>query len=65
MKNYQAILLVIGGFGVAYSILFEIAQRYVHFEGIENEIGCAVIAGVLGVLGLIAIDYRKIIKALN
>lgn len=65
MKNYQAILIAVGGFYVMYSILFGIAQQYVHFAGIENELGCAVIAGMLGVGGLIGIDYRKLLQSLN
>jgi hypothetical protein len=41
------------------------AQKYVYFAGELNELGCAVIALTMGILSLLAIDYKKIFKALN
>ena len=65
MRNYQAILTAVCGFGTMYFIVIGTAQRYVHFAGVENEIGCATFAGLIGIGGLIGIDYRKLLNGLN
>lgn len=65
MKNYQAILIVICSYLIAYWIMNGTAQQYVHFAGELNEIGCTVIALTMGTLTLFGIDYKKIWKALN
>jgi hypothetical protein len=41
------------------------AQQYFYFAGELNELGCTVIALTMGILSLLAIDYKKILKALN
>lgn len=65
MKNYQIILTAIVSFGVAISILNGTAVQYVPFAGIENEIGCAVIALTMGVLSLYALDWKGFIQYLT
>ena len=65
MKNYQIILTSVLSFTVAYWIMNGTAQKYVHFAGELNELGCTVIALTMGILSLFAIDYKKIFKALN
>jgi hypothetical protein len=50
---------------VAYWITNGTAQKYVYFAGELNELGCTVIALTMGFLSLLAIDYKKIFKALN
>jgi len=65
MKNYQIILTSIISFTIAYWIMNGTAQQYVHFAGELNELGCTVIALTMGILSLLAIDYKKIFKALN
>jgi len=65
MRNYQAILIALCGFGMSYSIVIGKAQQYIHFAAIENEIGCATFAGLIGIGGLIGIDYRKLLNGLN
>lgn len=65
MKNYQAILGSLVSFYVFVSILDGTLQNKIHFAGVANEIGCAVIAGVMGFICLVAIDYRKLINALK
>lgn len=65
MRNYQAILTAVCGFGMSYSIVIGKAQQYIHFAAIENEIGCATFAGLIGIGGLIGIDYRKLWNGLN
>lgn len=64
MKNYQAILLVIVGFGACYSTLSGTLQNLIHFEGVLNEIVFSVMGLMLGGVGLLSIDYKKLIKAL-
>lgn len=64
MKNYQAILIVLISYGIAYGIMNGTVQNYVHFAGELNEMGCTLIAGMMGTLTLFAIDYKKILKAL-
>ena len=64
MKNYQAILIVLISYGIAYGIMNGTVQNYVHFAGELNELGCCVIALTMGTLSLFAIDYKKILKAL-
>ena len=65
MKNYQIILTSVLSFTIAYWIMNGTAQKYVYFAGELNELGCCVIALTMGILSLIAIDYKKLIKALN
>jgi len=65
MKNYQIILTAILSFGVAISILNGTAQQYVPFAGVENELGCAVIALTMGVLSTYAIDWKGLFSYLN
>ena len=65
MKNYQILLTAIISFGVAITILNGTAQQYVPFAGVENEIGCAVIALTMGVLSLVGLDWKSFINLLN
>ena len=65
MKNYQAILTAVCSFYVFFGIMDGTIQKYIYFAGPLNEVGCAVIAGTMGVCGLIAIDYRKLLQSLK
>jgi len=65
MKNYQTILGAVVSFYVFTSILDGSLQTKIHFAGVANEIGCAVIAGVMGLMCLVAIDYKKLFNALK
>ena len=64
MKNYQAIALVLVGFTLGVQTMNGVLQSYIHFAGVKNEMAFAFISIMIGVLGLFAIDYRKLIKAL-
>ena len=64
MKNYQAILIVLISYGIAYGILNGTIQNYVYFAGELNEIGVTILALTMGTMALFAIDYKKILKAL-
>ena len=65
MKNYQSILGAAISIYVFLGILDGSIQKHVHFAGELNELGCAVIAGVMGMMFLVAIDYKKLINALK
>jgi len=58
MKNGTMLLTSIVSFGVAYSILMGKAQEVIHFAGELNEIGCFVMAGTMGIISLMALDYK-------
>lgn len=64
MKNYQAILLVMAGFGLGIGTMAGKVQSVIHFAGVANEMGFAFMGILIGVCGLMAIDYRKLVKAL-
>jgi|TARA_R100000030_G_scaffold59827_3_gene45076 hypothetical protein len=64
MKNYQAILTTILGLGVTYLTMKGTIQNYIHFEGVANEIGFAVCGLMIGSMGLLSIDYKKLLKGL-
>jgi len=65
MKNYQSILGAVISIYLFFGILDGTVQNYVKFAGPLNELGCAVIAGVMGIMCLFAIDYKKLINALK
>ena len=64
MKNYQAILTTILGLGVSYLTMKGTIQNYIHFEGVANEIAFAVCGLMLGFMGLLSINYKKLLKGL-
>jgi hypothetical protein len=64
MKNYQAILLVLGGFGLSIGTMLGKVQSLIHFAGVLNEMGFAFMSFMIGIIGLCSINYNKIYKAL-
>ena len=64
MKNYQAILLTIVGLGVSYLTMNGTIQNLIQFEGVLNEIVFSVMGLMLGGMGLLSIDYKKLLKGL-
>ena len=64
MKNYQALLIVLISYGIAYGILNGTIQNYVYFADELNEMFCFILAFTMGTISLFAIDYKKILKAL-
>ena len=64
MKNYQAILLMIVGFTACYVTMTGTLQTLIHFEGILNEIVFATMGLMLGGMGVLSIDYKKLLKGL-
>ena len=64
MKNYQALLMIVIGFGLGIGTMNGTIQNYIHFVGVENEMAFSFVGIMMGVLGIFAIDYKKILKAL-
>lgn len=62
MKNWSILLTAIGSLGIAYSIMNGTAQKYVHFAGEINELGCTVIALTMGILCIFALDWKGLGK---
>lgn len=61
MKNYQAILTTIVGFTSAIMTLNGSMSNYIKFNGVVNEIGFIIISVLLGIIGLMTIDYKKLL----
>jgi hypothetical protein len=64
MKNYQAILITIVGIGIGILTMKGTIQQYITFQGVANEMAFAVMGLMLGLMGLIGIDYKKLLKGL-
>ena len=65
MKNYQAILGSVISIYLFLGILEGTVQKHVHFAGALNEMACAMVTGMLALLCLVAIDYKKLFNALK
>jgi hypothetical protein len=64
MKNYQAILLTVVGFTACYLTMKGTLQNLIQFEAVLNEIVFAVMGLMIGGMGLLSIDYKKLLKGL-
>jgi len=64
MKNYQAILITIVGLGFSYLTLTGTLQNIIKFESVWNEIMFCIMGLMLGGMGLLSIDYKKLLKGL-
>jgi hypothetical protein len=62
MKNYQALLLVLMGVGIAYTTATGYLQTVTHFENVANEIAMFILAHFVMLIGLMSIDVHKLIK---
>jgi len=65
MKNYQAILTALFSFSIFFGIVSGTIQNYIYFVGLPNEIGFAIIAGTIGMFGVISIDFKKLLNGLK
>ena len=65
MKNYQSILLSIVGFVISYLTMAGTLQEYIYFEGVLNEMAVCVFSLTIGILGLVSIDYKKLLIGLK
>ena len=64
MKNYQSILTVAVGLGVALLTINGTIQQYITFSGVLNEIAFTIMGLMLCICGLISLDYKKLVKGL-
>jgi hypothetical protein len=64
MKNYEAIFVAVGGFSGAINTMDGTVQQYIKFSGPLNELAFACIGVMLSMIGLLSIDYKKLIKSL-
>lgn len=64
MKNYEAIFVTVGGFSTAFNTMNGTVQQYINFTNPLSELAFASIGVMLGIIGLVSIDYKKIYKAL-
>jgi len=64
MKNYQALLMTIIGFVITYGTMNGTIQNYISFAGVKNEMTLALLGMMVGIGGILSIDYKKILKAL-
>ena len=64
MKNYQALLMIIAGVGLVIGMLNGTIQNYIGFADVLNEIMFTFVGGMIGLMGIIGMDYKKILKAL-
>tara|TARA_R110001592_G_scaffold301589_1_gene572964 strand:- start:7 stop:204 length:198 start_codon:yes stop_codon:yes gene_type:complete len=64
MKNYQSILTVAVGLGVALLTINGTIQQYITFSGVLNEIGFTFMGLMIAICGLLSVDYKKLVKGL-
>lgn len=65
MKNYQIVLTSLVSFFISYTVLFGIAQKYVHFQSELNEIGVFIISSTMGFVVLFGLDWKSLFNWLK
>jgi hypothetical protein len=65
MKNYQAILMIIIGFGLSIGTMNGFVQTYIGFAGVDNEMAFSFMGMMIGTLGIVGIDYNKLLNGLK
>jgi hypothetical protein len=65
MKNYQAILLSIFGFGISYGMVYGQIQNVIPFNNVLSEMVVFILGFMCGIGGLLSINYIKLVKSLN
>ena len=53
--DFKFLVGAVGAFAVGLGTMHGVVQNYIHFAGVENEMGFAVLAFMLGILGLFGI----------
>ena len=56
--------MTVVGIGISILTMKGTIQQYIHFQGVANEMALAVIGLMLGLMGLIGIDYKKLLNGL-
>ena len=63
MKNYKNLLTIVG-LGASYLTMNGTIQNLIQFEDVLNEIVFSVMGLMIGGMGLLSIDYKKLLKGL-
>ncbi len=53
--DFKMLAMAVGSFAVGLGTMYGVVQNYVHFAGVENEMGFAFFAFMIGILGLFGI----------
>ena len=53
--DFKMLAMAVGSFAVGLGTMYAVVQNYVHFAGVENEMGFAFFAFMIGILGLFGI----------
>jgi len=53
--DFKMLTMAIVSFAIGIGTMYGVVQNYIHFAGVENEMGFAVLAFMLGILGLFGI----------
>ena len=64
MKNYQSIFITITAFLIAVNTINGNVHQYINFSDSLNEMLFTFMSFVIGITGLLSINYNKIYKAL-
>jgi len=64
MKNYQSIFITITAFLIVVNTINGNVQQYINFSDSLNEMLFTFMSFVIGITGLLSINYNKIYKAL-
>lgn len=64
-NNITWMLITLAGILTAYNMMTGSFQKYIAFQGILNEILFTFVFIMIAIIGLIMIDYNKIIRSLH
>jgi hypothetical protein len=64
MKNYQAGLLLLFGFGISYGTLSGQIQNIILFNSVLSEISLFILAVMCLIMGILSFNYIKLAKSL-
>ena len=53
--DFKMLAMAICSFAIGLGTMHGVVQNYIHFAGVENEMGFALLAFMLGILGLFGI----------
>ena len=58
--DIKNLAIAAASFGIAYGIITEKIDQYIHFAGEENALGCFVITSMMGVFALVGTFSKKV-----
>ena len=56
--------MIIAGVGLVIGMVRGTIQNYIGFADVLNEIMFTFVGGMIGLMGIVGMDYKKILKAL-